>query len=367
MDSNKTCDLRTNSNCSIFNLNQAPPLEWVWICLITISVVFNGFTVVATSIQKQARSTVNKFILSLSLSDLFLTLTISFFLYEESQDLSIGKYGPRIKESILHLFHSVLAMNIVAVCFERYYAVCKPLKFNSYRRKVIYIIVSIWIVSALIVSPLLLGCHIHSNGSCEEEICAVYGFSLVAILHLVPTVLLLCIIVPIRSQLWSSAPISHISLRIRNHQTRKITKMIGIVTALSFTLWTPCSLFLILKKFRMSFGSFECIIWSSVYFVSFSHCCLNPIVYMAYNSALWGGLKQLRWRKQTELHYCSDSCLSPRDFKMEKPWKKQRLSTISQSCLQVSEKSPTSLSSCSYLSENELNGKANINTIFSKM
>ncbi|XP_022247855.1 growth hormone secretagogue receptor type 1-like [Limulus polyphemus] len=111
---------------------------------------------------KELRNSTNIFLMNLSVADLLVLLVctppILIELHTKPEVWLLGenmcKIVPFVELSVAH--GSVLT--ILAISFERYYAICQPLKagYTCTKMRAIIIIVIVWVVALLVTSPVLL-------------------------------------------------------------------------------------------------------------------------------------------------------------------------------------------------------------------
>ncbi|XP_076372829.1 growth hormone secretagogue receptor type 1-like [Tachypleus tridentatus] len=111
---------------------------------------------------KELRNSTNIFLMNLSVADLLVLLVctppILIELHTKPEVWLLGenmcKIVPFVELSVAH--GSVLT--ILAISFERYYAICQPLKagYTCTKMRAIVIIIIVWVVALLITSPILL-------------------------------------------------------------------------------------------------------------------------------------------------------------------------------------------------------------------
>ncbi|XP_013783951.1 growth hormone secretagogue receptor type 1-like [Limulus polyphemus] len=133
------------------------------LCAVLLAVGTTGNILVPVVVcrTKDLRNSTNFFLINLSIADLLVLLvcmpTVLIELHSKPEVWLLGegmcKSVPFVELTVAH--GSILT--ILAISFERYYAICKPLKagYKCTKMRALVIIVVVWVVSILITSPIL--------------------------------------------------------------------------------------------------------------------------------------------------------------------------------------------------------------------
>ena len=231
--------------------------------------------------------------------------------------------------NILFYFEAVSIFTLVAIFFERYGAICKPLTTysSSTPKKAKKVLCAVWILNLIPVIPTLYGTRYTQtqNPSSIGAHCTVTVFTGVfwkIFYHTIfvmqsvlpPILLIFCFF---KTQKALERQFKNLS-NIENSQSgslhlikkRKRTWVTIVIVAVSFfTLWTPDQIVFILYQFDVvtSWNSLIMQVTVVLYFLS---CCINPFIY-TYRSKLF--------REGMKNSLCFPVCLGKKIHYLELP------------------------------------------------
>lgn len=154
-----------NHNSNLYFDHQS--YKWVDIFYIVIySIIFitgffgNFIVIYFVLVYKRMQTMTNKFITNLAISDLlviFICIPVTVSRYV-TKEWVFGEFMCRFSSFAQGVSLSVSVMTLTAISIDRYYIIYKPMKARSIctNRKVKIILVSTWILSIFIMSPLLI-------------------------------------------------------------------------------------------------------------------------------------------------------------------------------------------------------------------
>ena len=214
--------------------------------------------------------------------------------------------------NILFYFEIVSIFTLVAISFERYAAVCKPLATysNSTPKKAKKILCGVWLLSILPVIPALYGTRYTTKekSSSIGAHCTVtlfttgvfwnvlYNLIFVMQFILPLTFMMFCFV---KTQKALQRQIKNLGV-IENSQTgtlhlikqrQKTLFTIVIVVASFFSLWTPNQIVFKLYQFNIE-TSWNSNIMQVTLVLCFLSCCVNPVIYAFRSKLFRKGMKK---------------------------------------------------------------------------
>ncbi|XP_044262830.1 QRFP-like peptide receptor isoform X2 [Tribolium madens] len=269
-----TIDLYNTSNVSNFNEssssvfpNYIRTTSMVFcIIIMCLGVIGNVMVPIVIFKTKDMRNSTNIFLVNLSVADLMVLLvctpTVLVEVNSRPETWVLGremcKAVPFVELTVAHA--SVLT--ILAISFERYYAICKPLKagYICTKTRASLICLLAWFIAALFTSPMLViaeykqldyfdgskvpACHTLANTFWS----ALYFLTIIFLFFIIPLIILLILYCIIAKNLMSNAAtlvlnkhIDNISLRAR----KQVVLMLGTVVLSFFLCLIPFRVFIL--------------------------------------------------------------------------------------------------------------------------
>ena len=145
----------------LFELNalyreQSWPLVAFMICLMVLGIPGNGIVIWVYN-YKKSKSIANHFMLSLAWVDFCACLIIHpYIIYKYFTFYTANVVVCKILEYLIHSMLAVQIAILVSVAVDRYYAVCKPLRFIYYYNRAVVMVIGSVICGTAISLPLLL-------------------------------------------------------------------------------------------------------------------------------------------------------------------------------------------------------------------
>nr|XP_006813014.1 PREDICTED: neuropeptides capa receptor-like [Saccoglossus kowalevskii] len=130
--------------------------------LLAIGITCNAAFLFVVVSNKSMHTVTNYYLVNIALADMtYLSIVVSdklvryYFSPFSSDYSSWGPNGCRLITGLIFTPHYVSELSICLFTFERYYAICQPMKRHrlSGKRRTVAILVCVWIISALLASP----------------------------------------------------------------------------------------------------------------------------------------------------------------------------------------------------------------------
>ncbi|XP_035705776.1 thyrotropin-releasing hormone receptor [Folsomia candida] len=285
------------------------------ICIISLFLIFtigaigNLMVIVVIGWSRDMRTSTNIFLVNLSIADMLVLIVCApTFLIEVTHHPDRWILGYHLCKFI-PLLEAVVAnasvLTVLSLCFERYYAICRPLRANYIctKSRAVCISVAAWVFASFITSPMIFMTS-YSEGVNERDQwtarCDVmagsfwadfYTISTIILLFMVPCVILLVTYGVIANRLRSSEN-DHPSCNVKNenHKARKqVVVMLFCITILFFIFLIPfriLTLFVLLADTEVLGNHIEAynyFLYSSRIMLYLNSCC-NPILYNLFSS-----------------------------------------------------------------------------------
>ena len=194
----------------------------IYIIIFIVGLIGNFLVIYFVIFYKRMQSMTNKFITNLAVADLAVILicvpvTVSRLVYKQ---WVLGEFLCRFSSFVQGVSLSVSVMTLTAISIDRFVIIYKPMKARSMctSRKVRIVVITIWILSLFIMSPLLIVFKYekndiaifgftHSFESCIEkwpffELKLSYEVLLIFFLYIFPTVFMSYAYFTITKVLW---------------------------------------------------------------------------------------------------------------------------------------------------------------------
>jgi hypothetical protein len=194
----------------------------IYIIIFVVGLIGNFLVIYFVLFYKRMQSMTNKFITNLAVADLAVILvcvpvTVSRLIYKQ---WVLGEFLCRFSSFVQGVSLSVSVMTLTAISIDRFVIIYKPMKARSMctNRKVKIVVLTIWILSLFIMSPLLIVFkyerndilifgYTHSFESCIErwpffELKLSYEVLLIFFLYIFPTVFMSYAYFTITKVLW---------------------------------------------------------------------------------------------------------------------------------------------------------------------
>ena len=305
--------------------------------LMFLSLVGNLLIVAVFYRNKTLRTPVHCFIVNMAISDLIIPVIFLPYriadAYCDGVWLVEGVLGTIFCKFVQIAFSvsgSVSILSIVAIAFDRFYAIIFAIKPPLISQKICRQLVALtWIFSVTFRLHFLIAYRLvydeHAKLSCEFEwepakyTRTAVQFTLLSFLcffiisAIVLTVSYTSIIIFLyrqKSQIHGLAPEAHV---LRARENRRVTGMLVVIVVVFFSVWIPhyISVFLYFLKPETQVSCF--IIWFGRY-LRFSYIAINPIIYYIFNENYRQGFRELLsrlWPCNSRFSECYWDCFKP--------------------------------------------------------
>lgn len=269
--------------------------------------VGNVLVIAVLVLSEKLKNVLSVFVVNLALSDLLFTLTIPFWTYYQLHHWVFGEYACKLVTAtyITGMYSSVILLTAITV--DRFVTVVLRWPNNPARRRRFAAVscAAAWIISGAASVNDAINVNVveteWDNLSWCEDISqdskVNLGYYLqVSLLFFLPlTIIVVCYSVIVKTV-----------LRASNRGTSRPVVMILCIVAVFFICWGPYNLILIIRAFYQPQNCSAELRLYNAYSVSriiaYSHCCLNPLLYMiprTFRKHVWKAL-QCRNSKKKE-------------------------------------------------------------------
>ncbi|XP_072388543.1 growth hormone secretagogue receptor type 1 isoform X2 [Diabrotica undecimpunctata] len=303
------------------------------IIIMCLGVIGNVMVPIVIFKTKDMRNSTNIFLVNLSVADLMVLLvctpTVLVEVNSRPETWVLGremcKAVPFVELTVAHA--SVLT--ILAISFERYYAICKPLKagYICTKARASLICLLAWFVAAVFTSPILAitqyGTEEYIDGSLvfvcfslvEDLFPCIFFIGSVVVFFVFPLGILICIYALIATSLMSQ-PLAMIASRNLTSPAQNVIKyrkqvilMLGTVVLAFFICLLPfraLTLWIIIapagSSFELGFERYYNILYFSRIMFHINSA-VNPILYNIMSSKFRGGFFKLCGAKNLRKRY----------------------------------------------------------------
>lgn len=265
-----------------------------------LAIPSNGIVITVISRVQNVRTPTSTFLMNLCIADI---LIASLYIPFVTVDLYVtgywvfGDFMCRLVSFLFFLATNFSILILTAISVERYVSVCLPRQMRLTAKKATVTTIVLWVVAASAALPLLIFRKSVSNPLFGDnvEFCVetwsfnyakVYKTVILALFYIMPLVFMAVVYYKIGKKVWASADKTR-SMKLSNKHASnsklRLTK-IALAIILSFAVsWTPWNTMSILfhfdpKNYPYSKQAAH-VAYPMVYFVAFSNCALNPLLY----------------------------------------------------------------------------------------
>lgn len=232
----------------------------------SVGISGNLIVILTILLNGSMRSGVYFLLCNLAVSDLLFAILMSFHInmLTEKYNWQFGETFCKIYFFSYRLFYSVSMLNLIMITVQRYRATRYPFAFRFKARRTSTLIITCWVLAAVISSPFLFVMK-HTNLGGENYRCFqewpnretrhAYYICILTILYILPF-LVLAILYGImfvtlrRPHVGSFNETQQRQLRKR----KKLSLIIGIIVLMFFTCWTPWNILEFIRAMGLAFG-----------------------------------------------------------------------------------------------------------------
>ncbi|KAL0269852.1 UNVERIFIED_CONTAM: hypothetical protein PYX00_007450 [Menopon gallinae] len=297
------CPVENDTFPSVLGIDLAvPEIEAVatvltLLCVIVVTIVGNVLVILSVFTYKPLRTVQNFFIVSLAVADLMVAVLVLPFNVAYSV---LGRWVFGIGVCKMWLTSDVLCctasiLNLCAIALDRYWAITDPINYALKRtlRRVLFMIFVVWVLSALISSPPLLGWNdwpevFHERTPCkltEEQGYVIYS-------SLGSFFIPLLIMGTTKVQTFRVDQFIEEKQRISLSKERRAARTLGIIMGVFVVCWLPFFLMYVILPFCVlccptdKFKNF--ITW-----LGYINSAINPVIYTIFNMDFRKAFKKL--------------------------------------------------------------------------
>ncbi|XP_078590443.1 neuropeptide FF receptor 2-like [Branchiostoma floridae x Branchiostoma japonicum] len=298
-----------------WDLAQIPAVEIFFIIfyvtIILLAVVGNAMVLWTVWKNKKLRTVTNYFIMNLAATDLVVGLFVVLFkLLEFATPVAVDFFNVPLCTALNFLqpvFVGASMLTLVAVSFERFNAICRPLdtKFTS-KKRIVAMLVAVWVVPMVLCSLQLIPAAFFrmrlrselgtiSRARCLDDIPNTIGdptwyhVTLFLVLYALPLLFIsvVCVRIVLRlrametpgSQLVNDRDMA----RKRDKNKKMVTRMVIAVAAAFAVCWTP---FYVMNMSALNpdtnfIANSNLFFWHTLmYGLGFLNSAINPVIYI---------------------------------------------------------------------------------------
>lgn len=265
-----------------------------------LAIPANGIVITVISrVQNVRTAPTSTFLLNLCVADI---LMASLYIPFVTVDMYItghwvfGDFMCRVVSFVYYLATYFSILILTAISVERYISVCLPRRLRLTSKKAFVTTVALWLLAACLALPFfIVKKSVPNPWRNNVEVCVItwpfrsakiYTAVTLTLFYIMPIVFMALVYYKIGRKVWSSAEKTR-SMKLSNKHSSnsklRLTK-IALAIILSFAVsWTPLNTLSMLfffdnKNFPYSRDIMH-VMYPIIYWVAFSNCALNPLLY----------------------------------------------------------------------------------------
>ncbi|XP_046605787.1 tachykinin-like peptides receptor 86C isoform X1 [Neodiprion virginianus] len=288
-------------------------LSWALVFTAMLLVAIGGNAIVMWIVlaHRRMRTVTNYFLVNLSVSDLMMSLLncVFNFIFMLNSDWPFGAVYCTVNNFVANVTVASSVFTLVAISFDRYMAIVRPLQHRMSRRRALLAVAMIWFASALLGLPCLLYSttmtRSYSNGQ-VRIVCYmmwpdgryphsmteyIYNLVFLGVTYLVPVTVMAVCYTLMGLELWGSKSIGEHTQRQKEstkskRKVLKVVRMFIIVVTIFAVCWLPYHGFFIFAYHHRSFTNSNYVqhVYLAFYWLAMSNAMVNPIIYYWMNN-----------------------------------------------------------------------------------
>lgn len=268
--------------------------------LFCLAIPANGIVITVISRVQNVRTPTSTFLLNLCIADIFIASLYIPFITVDLYVTDYWVFGDIMCRLVSFLFYLATNFSILiltAISVERYISVCLSRQMRLTAKRATVTTIVLWIVAASAALPLLVVRKSVPNPKFGEkvEFCVetwpfkyarVYKTVILAIFYVMPLVFMAMVYYKIGRKVWSSADKTRSMKLSTKHASNSKLRLTKIALAIIFSFvvsWTPWHIMTMLFYFDWKNHPYSKraahVAYPMIYFVAFSNCALNPLLY----------------------------------------------------------------------------------------
>ncbi len=286
----------------------------LFVVLDSVGIGGNLVVILTIFLNRSMRSGVYLLLCNLAVSDLLFAILVTFHIKQvtENYNWQFGATFCKIYFFSYRLLYTVSMLNLVVITVQRYRATQYPIAFRFKPRRTSTLIISCWVLGALISSPFLFVIkHIsfgEQNNRCfqewpDERTKQAYYICIYTLLYILPFVLMAMLygmmFVTLRKPCVGDA---NETQQRQLKKRKRISLIVGIIVLMFFTCWTPRTVLEFILIMDLTFGDKNRLATASNYslLAVVMSTAVNPIFLNFMSSDFREGFKGL-------FHHCSET------------------------------------------------------------
>lgn len=256
----------------------------IYICIFLFGLVGNVLVLSVLLLGEKLKNVTAMFVLNIACSDLVFTVTLPFWAYYQLHHWAFGEYACKFMTAayIVGVYSSVILLTAITV--DRFITVVLQWPNNPVKRKRFAVVscVAAWVISGAASVNDAINVKVETQwnnlSSCEDssqdsEVNLGYYLQVSLLFFLPVAIILFCYSVIIKT-----------ILRASNRRIHRPVVMILCFVAAFFICWGPYNIILIIKIFYQPQNCYASARLYNAYsicrIIAYSHCCMNPLLYM---------------------------------------------------------------------------------------